>query len=147
MTNAHTAPAPATTPPGAPAAAGGCLTPGQRARLQAALLARVRELDARLALHHGGASRAEHAHELLERDADDASQQAMDREVDLGLSDREMRELDALGRALAHVHDESFGRCAACGSGIPFERLRLEPQATRCVACESRAEQREALMR
>ena len=48
------------------------LSQAQRALLQAALLARMRELDRRLARHHEGASRVEHAHELLERDADDA---------------------------------------------------------------------------
>jgi RNA polymerase-binding transcription factor DksA len=27
--------------------------------------------------------------------------------------------------------------CVDCHGAIPFERLRLEPQALRCVACQS----------
>lgn len=123
------------------------LSASQRALLESELLARMREVDRRLWRHHGGVSRVEHAQELLERDADDASQHAMDREVDLGLSDREMRELDALGRALARIGDPGFGRCTACGVEIPFERLQVEPQAERCVTCESRLETRQALAR
>jgi DnaK suppressor protein len=130
-----------------PAAAASPLTPGQRALLESELLARIRELDGRMAMHHGGATRAEHAQELLERDADDASQQAMDREVDLGLSDLEMRELDALGQALARLHGSGYGRCAGCGCEIPFDRLRVEPQAARCVACESALEYRQELLK
>jgi RNA polymerase-binding transcription factor DksA len=103
------------------------LTPGQRALLEAELLARMRELDQRLAEHHQGASRAEHAHEWLEQDSDDASQHAMDREVDLGQSDREVRELDALGRALRRVHEPGYGLCVACEAEIPFDRLQAEP--------------------
>lgn len=123
------------------------LTPGQLALLEAELLARMRELDRRLASHHGGASRVEHAHEMLEQDADDASQHAMDREVDLGLSDLEMRELDALGRALRRVQDAGYGTCTACEAPIPFDRLKAEPQAERCVSCESALESRQELMK
>ena len=123
------------------------LTAGQRALLEAELLARMRELDQRLAQHHEGASRAEHAHELLEQDSDDASQHAMDREVDLGQSDREMRELDALGRALRRVHEPEYGVCVACAADIPFDRLKAEPQAERCVPCEAALETRQELMK
>jgi len=136
-------------PPGStrPPAAGAHLTPVQRALLEAGLLARIRELDQRLAEHHEGSSRAEHAHELLEQDADDASQHAMDREVDLGQSDREMRELDALGRALRRVRETGYGLCVACAAEIPFERLKAEPQAERCVACEAALETHQELMK
>jgi len=123
------------------------LSQAQRALLQAALLARMRELDRRLARHHEGASRVEHAHELLERDADDASQHAMDREVDMGLSDLELRELDALGQALARMDEPGYGWCIDCGSEIAFDRLKVEPQALRCVACASRLEVRQARAR
>jgi RNA polymerase-binding protein DksA len=135
-------------PRSAPSPAGGAhLSPVQRALLEAGLLARMREFDQRLADHHGGTSRAEHAHELLEQDADDASQHAMDREVDLGQSDREMRKLDALGHALRRVREPGYGLCMACGAEIPFDRLKAEPQAERCVACEAALETRQELMK
>ncbi|MEN9420266.1 MAG: hypothetical protein RI988_3887 [Pseudomonadota bacterium] len=140
--------APQDTPRAKPGSrAASTLTAGQRARLEAELLARMRALDQRLAEHHQGASRAEHAHELLEQDADDASQHAMDREVDLGQSDREMRELDALGRALRRVHEPGYGLCVACEAEIPFDRLKAEPQAERCVPCEAARETRQELMK
>ena len=131
------------------------LAEAQRQQLQAAafalladqLRARLRELDQRLATHHGGDSRVAHAHELLEQDFDDAAQHAMDREVDLGLSDRDTRELDALGRALARVHAGGYGTCTACDAPIPFERLKAEPQAERCVPCEAALEARQALLK
>lgn len=139
-----------TSPPRAAASAAAQprhLTAGQRALLESELRARMRELDRRLAHHHEGGSRVEHAHELLERDADDASQHAMDREVDLGLTDLELRELDALSRALARIGDSDFGRCTDCAAEIPFDRLKVEPQALRCVACASRLESRQELMK
>ena len=123
------------------------LSDSQRSVLRAVLVARMRELDTRLTEHHAGTSRVEHAQELLERDAEDASQQAMDREVDMGLSDLETRELDALGLALARLHEPGFGLCTDCAVPIPFERLEVEPQALRCVACASRLEYRQELMR
>ena len=130
-----------------PPTGGTHLTASQRAQLAEQLRARLRELDRRLASHHGGASRVEHAHEMLEQDADDASQHAMEREVDLGLSDLETRELDALGRALRRVRDSGYGICIACEAPIPFDRLKAEPQAERCVPCENVLDSRQELMK
>ena len=119
------------------------LTAGQRALLAADLETRRRTLRAQLTQHHEGGSRVEHARELLEQDADDAPQRAGDREVDQALSDLELRELDAIDRALARVHDDpAFGSCSACGQPIPFDRLRIEPYALRCVPCEALQERR-----
>lgn len=137
---------PAARPP-APQPAPAALSARRRARLESTLLARMRELDRRLANHHGGASRVENAHEMLEPGTEDAAQHAMAREVDQSLSDLEMRELDALGNALARLHSAGFGRCTDCGSSIPFERLLVEPQAERCLACQSRLEGHQALTR
>jgi RNA polymerase-binding transcription factor DksA len=30
----------------------------------------------------------------------------------------------------------SYGRCADCGLEIPFERLKAEPAALRCIDCQ-----------
>jgi DnaK suppressor protein len=66
----------------------------------------------------------------------------MDREVDLGLSDLDTAELGAVSRALLRFQEGSYGVCTGCGTEIPFDRLKVEPQATRCVTCESDAEAR-----
>jgi DnaK suppressor protein len=104
------------------------LTHAQRAQLKAALEARRSELDQRLAAH-------------LQQDGDDAPQRDSDREVELALSDQELQELGEVSRALQRVSGERYGLCTGCGVPIPFDRLTLEPQALRCVACEARHEQ------
>lgn len=116
------------------------LTAGQRALLEAELQQRQKHLDRRIGEHHGGLSRVEHAHELLEQDADDAPQRENERELDLARSDFETQELGAVSRALARMQAGDYGCCADCGTEIPFDRLKAEPWALRCVACESRRE-------
>ena len=116
------------------------LTTGQRAQLEAALAQRQQQLDRRLAEHHAGLTRAEHAAELLEQDNDDAPQREAERELDLAFSDRETRELGEVNDALRRLKSGDYGLCAECGVEIPFDRLNAEPGALRCIACESRLE-------
>lgn len=116
------------------------LSAGQRALLQQLLQLRQHELDRQIERHQGPAGRVERAHDVLQQDGDDAPQRKADREVDLALSDREMAEMGAVSDALARVHDADFGRCVDCGATIPFDRLKVEPWALRCVACETKRE-------
>ena len=116
------------------------LSPGQRALLQQLLEMRQHELDRRVALHLGQTSRSERAHEVLQQDADDAPQRDADREIDLARADRDIEELGIVSNALARVHDANFGVCTDCGTSIAFDRLKLEPWALRCVACEAQRE-------
>lgn len=117
------------------------LTAGQRALLRAALEQRQHQLDRRLADHLGGRSRAEHAREVLTQDDDDAPQRESEREMDMALSDMETQEVGEVSEALRRIDGESYGLCVACGNEIPFDRLRAEPWAARCVPCESAREQ------
>jgi RNA polymerase-binding transcription factor DksA len=114
------------------------LTAGQRAQLKELLELRQHELDSRVARQPLG--RAEHAREFLLQDADDAPQRDADREVDLARSDADLRELGAVSAALARLNEPGFGHCADCGEPIAFDRLRIEPWALRCVACEAKRE-------
>jgi len=116
------------------------LSPGQRTLLQQLLQMRQHELDRRVALYQGGASRSEHASEVLQQDGDDAPQRDADREIDLARADRDIEELGAVSAALARIHDANFGQCVDCGNAIPFDRLKLEPWALRCVDCEAKRE-------
>lgn len=116
------------------------LTAGQRALLESALVQRQHQLDQRLAQHHQGLTRAEHAAEMLEQDNDDAPQREAERELDLALSDLETRELGEVSAALRRLQAGEYGVCRDCGAEIPFDRLKAEPGALRCVGCESRAE-------
>jgi RNA polymerase-binding transcription factor DksA len=53
---------------------------------------------------------------------------------------RDLGELRALEAALKRVSDGGYGVCVDCGQDIPFERLRAQPSAERCVACQGRHE-------
>ncbi len=119
------------------------LTAGQHALLEAELQLRLRQLDRSLAEHHGGLSRAEHAREVLQQDGDDAPQRDSERELDMALSDRETAELGAASQALARLREGTYGLCADCDAEIPFDRLKAEPWALRCVACETARESRD----
>lgn len=117
------------------------LSQRQRTLLLAELERRQRLLDSHLVDHQEGASRVEHAHEALQNDRESTRRHAMDREVDLAQSDRELAELGAVSRALKRLQGGlSYGRCEDCQAEIPFDRLKVEPEAERCVVCESRHE-------
>jgi DnaK suppressor protein len=116
------------------------LTAGQRALLEAELQTREAQLDQRLAEQYGGLTRAERAHELLEQESDNAPERGNELGLDEALSGIEARELAAVKAALARLRDGEYGVCAQCDAEIPFDRLRVEPWALRCVACETRRE-------
>jgi DnaK suppressor protein len=118
------------------------LTPGQRAQLQELLELRQHDLDRRVAAHLGAQGRAGRASDVLEQDGDDAPQRDAEREVDLAQADRELDELGAVSRALARLHQPGYGLCVDCSTAIPFDRLKVEPWALRCVACEGAREGR-----
>jgi DnaK suppressor protein len=118
------------------------LTTGQRALLEAALVQRQHQLDRRLSDHHEGLTRAEHAREVLLQDSDDAPQRESEREMDLAMTDMETQELGAVSQALKRLHAPEYGICSDCSSEIPFDRLKVEPWALRCVSCESKRETR-----
>lgn len=118
------------------------LTAGQRTQLEASLRQRQRQFDDRLAAHHGGLSRVEHAREVLLQDGDDAPQREGEREVDMALSDLETQQVGAVSQALLRLQEGRYGACADCGAQIPFDRLQAEPWALRCVACEAQRESR-----
>ena len=118
------------------------LTAGQKALLEAALVQRQHQLDQRLKDHTQGLSRADHAREVLLQDGDDAPQRENDREMDLARTDIETQELGAVSDALRRLHETDFGLCTDCAAEIPFDRLKVEPWALRCVACESQRERK-----
>ncbi len=117
------------------------LSTGQRAWLRAELEQRQRDLERQLAEHRGGMSRVDHARELVEQDLDDAPQREGEREFELAMSDRDSAGLAQVSGALRRMDEDRFGQCVDCGEAIPFDRLKIEPWALRCVACEARREQ------
>jgi DnaK suppressor protein len=116
------------------------IDPPRRAALRTALLQRQEALLASMHLHTQGASRAQHAREVLDQDSDDAPARAADREIDLAFTDHERQELADIGLALQRMDRGTYGACIDCGADIPLARLEVRPQALRCLACEQVAE-------
>lgn len=116
------------------------LTAGQKALLEAALVQRQHTLESRLHTHQQGLSRAEHAREVLLEDVREAPQREGEREIDMAMSDLELREAGEVAAALRRLPSPSYGLCADCENEIPFDRLMAEPWALRCIGCASRHE-------
>lgn len=53
---------------------------------------------------------------------------------------RDVGELRALEAARRRIADGAYGVCIDCGADIPLERLRAQPHASRCLACQQRHE-------
>jgi DnaK suppressor protein len=43
--------------------------------------------------------------------------------------------LARLNNALLKLEDKNFGLCVACGQHIPFKRMLIMPESTKCVGC------------
>ena len=113
------------------------LSPTQIAELQQALETRQAEIQARLTEVQGGKSRVDHAHQVLQQDADDAPQRDSDREVNLAMNDMGEVDLARVNGALMRIANGTYGLCDACDCPIPYARLQIEPQTQHCVACKS----------
>ena len=48
-----------------------------------------------------------------------------------------LRKIEA---ALLRIDNNDFGICQVCAEPIPIQRLKIDPTATRCVDCASKAE-------
>jgi RNA polymerase-binding protein DksA len=55
---------------------------------------------------------------------------------------RDQEELQAIETARVRIAKGSYGACIECGKAIPLERLKAQPTATRCIACQAAYEQR-----
>ena len=50
---------------------------------------------------------------------------------------RDSAQLNALLEALSRMEQGGYGLCVDCGAPIAFERLLAQPQAPRCIRCET----------
>jgi DnaK suppressor protein len=55
-------------------------------------------------------------------------------QADLG---RDLSELRAIEAARTRLSEGSYGICADCGGDIGYERLKANPSALRCIACQT----------
>ena len=64
----------------------------------------------------------------------------LNEEPELAEAKRDADELRAVEDALARLDQADYGRCSACRADIPFQRLKANPAARLCVACQDRQE-------
>jgi DnaK suppressor protein len=62
---------------------------------------------------------------------------AVERERDLALSASASAAVEEIDRAIAKLHDGTYGVCEQCYTTIPKERLKALPYAALCVQCKS----------
>jgi len=113
------------------------LSPAQRKHLLDALRQQLAQLTRQRAMRLHGQSETAHANQTRQDDADDAAQRAGDREVEAAVADIDSAEFDSVSAALLRMHGIGYGRCSDCDAPIPYARLNAEPQALRCVACQT----------
>ncbi len=68
----------------------------------------------------------------------DRGTDAMEREKNLLLAQREGNYIDYLDEALQRIEAGTFGICRVCGGEIGLPRLEAVPTATQCIACKSK---------
>ncbi|HET7308094.1 MAG TPA: TraR/DksA C4-type zinc finger protein [Gammaproteobacteria bacterium] len=74
------------------------------------------------------------------RDAGEASVYDLVKSLEFDSIERESRELESVEHALTKFDNGQYGRCENCGVHIERERLRAEPTALRCLACQEKHE-------
>ena len=72
----------------------------------------------------------------LKEVADDQAQAVLDD----AQVERDLAELHEIRLARQRLADGSFGLCIDCGGEIALPRLLAQPAASRCLACQDRAE-------
>lgn len=117
------------------------LTTAQREALRAKLVDRAAVLRGEIAqVLHDTAAPA--ALGLPDRRAEAGDEPVADLEASIELSgvERDAEELNAVLEALARIEGGRYGLCADCGAPIAQERLLAQPQAARCIRCETERE-------
>jgi DnaK suppressor protein len=73
-------------------------------------------------------------------DFGDQAQASGESSLDLAEAQRDLAELGQVEAALEAIAAGHYGVCVDCDEKIPLARLKARPLATRCVACQDRAE-------
>lgn len=114
------------------------LTPRQIEELKGRIARRRKALVAELQ-RDAGRAREESFGELAGTSPDlgDESVAALIADIDQSELTRDLQELRGLESARTRLAEGSYGVCADCGDDIGFGRLKAEPGALRCVACQT----------
>jgi DnaK suppressor protein len=117
------------------------LTIEQRESLQRRLGDRAAALGDEIAaaLRRSGNAEAVGLANHLE-EIDDEAVADLESSIDVAQLERDVRELREVEAALGRLHAPDYGICADCGAEIPYSRLIVNPSATRCISCQTKAE-------
>lgn len=74
-------------------------------------------------------------HDVADR-KDEAALQQLEG-LDDAQAQRDLDELAQVDAALRRLDAGTYGNCATCGEPIPLSRLRVQPAAPRCTACQA----------
>lgn len=77
-------------------------------------------------------------------DAGDASTATEQADLRNSQIERDVNELRAIDAALARIEEGTYGLCTRCGGDIGKARLRANPAAERCIACQTAHEKQYA---
>ncbi len=109
------------------------LNDAQRKTLHEQITAEMAELTALSDLSADGRAPVELDQQSVGRlSRMDAMQQ---QHMDLAREERRQMRLKVLAAALARLLGEEYGACLVCGDDIPYNRLKADPAATRCIDC------------
>jgi RNA polymerase-binding protein DksA len=117
------------------------LTPAQLRALEAKLAARRATLRGEIA----GRLKTQDDPTLMGlrnrmEDTDDWAVADLETAMDVAEVSRDAAELRDVESALERIKGDAYGACQECGVPIPFARLDAYPMASRCIACQERAE-------
>jgi RNA polymerase-binding protein DksA len=73
-------------------------------------------------------------------DRGDASVADMLADLDIAAVEQEAAELKQIELAIIRLTNNTYGVCVDCGNPIGYPRLRANPTASRCVDCQTAAE-------
>jgi len=101
-----------------------------------ALLERKKELDTELAELYSQKVTGE-----VQDIGDQASSSSLET-LKISLQDAELEEYNRILKAIEMIEDGTYGTCYDCSQPISEKRLKLYPNATRCLICQEQLEEK-----
>ena len=106
-------------------------------------LLKTREADLRKTIHTGLLKSGNKSHvELAGRVQDRGEEAVADMLADMQIEglNSAVRELADVEEARRRIADATYGLCTECGAPVGLPRLKAYPTAKRCIACQTRHE-------
>lgn len=63
-----------------------------------------------------------------------------EKELEINLSDTELKTLNSIREAFEKIENGTYGRCDDCSKEIPRARLKILPYAKYCIECQREKE-------